>query len=62
MAPLRLWAAPVLRIAVRAPDCHARVLRTRRLPLVGRRLSAGAVLTGLALLVTAVPAGARALP
>ena len=61
MAPLRLWAAPVLRIAVRARDCHARELRTRRLPLVGRRLSAVAVLTGLALLVTAVPASAQAL-
>ena len=53
--------SPSARIAVRARDRHARDLRTRRLPLVGRRLSAGAVLTGLALLVTAVPAGAQAL-
>ena len=61
MTRLRLQAIAVLRGGGWVPGCRAPGRRTRGWLLAGRRLPAGAVLTGLALLGTSVPAGAQTL-
>ncbi len=61
MARLRLRTIPVLGIAVWAQGSRALERCTRRSLPAGRTLSAGAVLTGLALLGASVPASAQTL-
>src|SRR5580704_342160 len=61
MTRLRLRAIPVLRITVWARGSRALGRRPRRSLPAGRRLPAGAVLTGLALLGASVPASGQTL-